>query len=48
MRSNAIRLQLHARAYSLANVLRALGLSKEVAHWSLASLRTKLVVIATK
>ena len=37
--ANAVRLQLHALAYNLANVMRRLALPEAVAHWSLASLR---------
>lgn len=37
--ANAVRLQLHALAYNLANVMRRLALLEAVAHWSLASLR---------
>ncbi len=38
-RNNEVRLQLHALAYNLANFMRALALPKEVAHWSLTTLR---------
>ena len=34
-RDNAVRLQLHALAYNLANFMRTLALPKEVEHWSL-------------
>ena len=34
-RDNAVRLQLFALAYNLANFLRSLALPDEVAHWSL-------------
>ena len=40
---NAVRLQLHALAYNLANFLRSLALPQEVAQWSLTTLREKLV-----
>ena len=33
-RDNAVRLQLHALAYSLANFMRTLALPKQVEHWS--------------
>ena len=46
--ANAVRLQLHALAYNLANFLRTLALPKAVAHWSLTSLREKLVKIGAK
>ena len=35
---NAVRLQLHALAYNLANFLRTLALPQEVEHWSLTTL----------
>ncbi len=38
-RNNAVRLQLHALAYNLANLMRTLALPKEVEHWSLTTLR---------
>ncbi len=40
-RANAVRLQLHALAYNLANFLRTLALPKAIADWSLTSLREK-------
>ena len=48
MRGNAVRLQLHALAYNLANFLRTLTLPQEVQHWSLTSIRDKLVKIGAK
>jgi hypothetical protein len=39
--ANAVRLQLHALAYNLANFLRTLATSEVVATWSLTSLRPK-------
>ncbi len=36
---NAVWLQLHALAYNLANFMQTLALPKEVAHWSLITLR---------
>ncbi len=45
---NAVRLQLHALAYNLANFLRTLALPDEVAQWSLTTLRAKLVKIGAK
>ncbi len=45
---NAVRLQLHALAYNLANFMRTLALPKEVEHWSLTTLREKLVKIGAK
>ena len=47
-RNNEVRLQLHALAYNLANFMRTLALPKEVEHWSLTSLREKLVKIGAK
>jgi Transposase DDE domain group 1 len=44
--ANAVRLQLHAMAYNLANFMRTLALPVAVAQWSLTSLREKLVKIA--
>ena len=38
-RHNAVRLQLHALAYNLANFMRTLALPEEVEHWSLTTLR---------
>jgi hypothetical protein len=46
--ANAVRLQLHALAYNLANFLRTLALPESVSHWSLTSLREKLVKIGAK
>jgi len=47
-RDNAVRLQLHALAYNLANFMRTLALPKEVEHWSMMTLREKLVKIGAK
>ncbi len=47
-RDNAVRLQLHALANNLANFIRTLALPKEVEHWSLTTLREKLVKIGAK
>jgi hypothetical protein len=44
----AVRLQLHALAYNLANFMRTLALPKEVEHWSLTTIREKLVKIGAK
>jgi hypothetical protein len=46
--ANAVRLQLHALAYNLANFLRTLALSEEVKHWSLTTLGDRLVKIGAK
>ena len=47
-RNNEVRLQLHALAYNLANFMRTLALPKEVEHWSLTTIREKLVKIGAK
>ena len=47
-RHNAVRLQLFALAYNLANFLRSLAMPDEVAHWSLTTLREKLVKIGAR
>jgi Transposase DDE domain group 1 len=47
-RNNAVRLQLHALAYNLANFMRTLALPDQVAHWSLTTLREKLVKIGAR
>jgi len=43
-----VRLQLFALAYNLANFLRRLVLPKRVRHWSLTTLREKLIKIGAK
>jgi hypothetical protein len=45
---NAVRLQLFALAYNLANFLRTLALPDEVAQWSLTTLRERLVKIGAR
>ena len=47
-KANAVRLQLHALAYNLANFLRTLALPAEVAQWSMTTLRDRLVKIGAK
>ena len=47
-RSNEVRLQLHALAYNLGNFLRTLVLPQAVEHWSLTTLRGKLIKIGAK
>jgi Transposase DDE domain group 1 len=47
-RHNAVRLQLFALAYNLANFLRTLALPEEVEHWSLMTLREKLIKIGAR
>ncbi len=41
--ANAVRLQLHALAYNLANFLRTLATPKAIERWSLTSLRERLI-----
>jgi Transposase DDE domain group 1 len=45
---NQVRLQLFALAYNLGNFLRRLALPKGVKHWSMTTLREKLVKIGAK
>ena len=47
-KDNQTRLQLFALAYNLANFLRRLALPRTVKHWSLTTLREKLVKIGAK
>ena len=46
--ANAVWLQLHALAYNLANFLRTLALPEAVKHWSLTTLRERLVKIGSR
>ena len=46
--NDAVRLELHALAYNLGNFLRTLALPIEVEHWSLTTLREKLIKIGAK
>jgi len=46
--ANQVRLQLFALAYNLGNFLRRLALPRSVRHWSLRTLREKLVKIGAK
>jgi len=46
--ANQVRLQLFALAYNLANFLRRLALPPSVRHWSLTTLREKLIKIGAK
>jgi hypothetical protein len=48
MKANAVRLQLHALAYNMANFFRTLVLPDEVERWSLTTLREKVVKIGAK
>ena len=45
---NQVRLQLFALAYNLGNFLRRLAVPRSVKHWSLTTLREKLVKIGAK
>jgi len=45
---NQVRRQLFALAYNLGNFLRRLALPRIVKHWSLTTLREKLVKIGAK
>jgi hypothetical protein len=45
---NQVRLQLFALAYNLGNFLRRLALPISVSHWSLTTLREKLIKIGAK
>jgi len=47
-RDNQARLQLFALAYNLGNFLRRLALPKPVQHWSMTTLREKLIKIGAK
>jgi hypothetical protein len=47
-KDNQTRLQIFALAYNLANFLRRLALPRDVKHWSLTTLREKLVKIGAK
>jgi Transposase DDE domain group 1 len=47
-KDNQARLQLFALAYNLGNFLRRLALPKPIRHWSLTTLREKLVKIGAK
>ena len=43
-----MRHHLHVPAHNLANFMRTLALPKEVEHWSLTTLREKLIKIGAK
>ncbi len=47
-RDNEVRLQPHALAYNLGNFPRTLALPEAVGHWSLTTLREKLIKIGAK
>ena len=46
--ANQVRLQLHVLAYNLGNFLRRLALPASVKHWTLTTLREKLIKIGSK
>ena len=46
--ANQVRLQLHVLAYNLSNFLRRLALPPSVKHWTLTTLRDRLVKIGCK
>ena len=46
--ANQVRLQLHVLAYNLGNFLRRLALPPSVKHWTLTTLRDKLIKIGGK
>ncbi len=48
MNANTVRLQLHALAYNLSNVLRTLALPDKMESWSLTIIRDKVVKIGAK
>jgi len=47
-RDNEVRLQLFALAYNLGNFLRRLALPRRIKHWSLTTLREKVIKIGAK
>ena len=46
--ANQVRMQLFALAYNLGNFLRRLALPASVKHWTLTTLRDKLIKIGAK
>lgn len=46
--ANQVRLQLHVLAYNLGNFLRRIALPASVKHWTLTTLRDKLIKIGSK
>jgi len=46
--ANAVRLQLHTLAYNLGNFFRQAVLPRSVRHWTLTTLREKLIKIGAK
>ena len=47
-RNNEVRLQLHTLAYNLGNFMRTLALHDAVEHWSLTTLKDRLIKIGAK
>ena len=45
---NQVRLQLFALAYNLGNFLRRLALPRPMKHWTMTTLRDKLIKIGAK
>jgi Transposase DDE domain group 1 len=46
--ANAVRLQLHALAYNLGNLLRTLAMPRTAEAWSMTSQREKLIKVARR
>ncbi len=46
--ANQVRLQLHVLGYNLGNFLRRIALPQSVKHWTLTTLREKLIKIGAK
>jgi Transposase DDE domain group 1 len=46
--ANEVRLQLHALAYNLGNLLRTLATPEPIKDWSMTSLKVKLIKIGAK
>ena len=46
--ANQVRLQLHVLAYNLGNFLRRVALPPSVGHWTLTTLRDRLIKIGGK
>ena len=46
--ANAVRLQLHALAYNLANFLRTIATPEAIKSWSLTYLRERLIKTGTR
>ena len=46
--NNEVRLQLHVLAYNMGNFLRTLALPDEIEHWSMTTMREKLIKIGAK